>query len=170
MAPMKKAGTCAILWAAAVSCCCLPAWAGPPAGARQAGESNGLLNRFTAPLESARMVRSFGSLGQTRSQRMGQLDLRPPTMTFGEERTALPFRPLSGGSTDGENQSRFAKLAGAGNDAIPMRNTGRIEELAHRIHREGLPVARLWESHSALLSLGLNQRGKPGLWLIQKTH
>jgi hypothetical protein len=33
-----------------------------------------------------------------------------------------------------------------------------------------VPIARLWESHSALLSLGLNQRGKPGLWLIQKTH
>jgi hypothetical protein len=42
--------------------------------------------------------------------------------------------------------------------------------LVQRFHREGLPLARLWESHHALLSLGLNQRGRPGLWLVQKTH
>jgi hypothetical protein len=33
-----------------------------------------------------------------------------------------------------------------------------------RMHREGLPIARLWETKSALLSIGLNQRGKPGVW------
>ena len=49
-----------------------------------------------------------------------------------------------------------------------MRIMSRPEEFARRVHREGLPVARLWQGHSALLSLGLNQRGKPGLWLIQK--
>jgi len=47
---------------------------------------------------------------------------------------------------------------------------GQAELLARRIHREGLPVARLLETKSALLSIGLNQRGKPGLWLTQKTH
>jgi hypothetical protein len=44
----------------------------------------------------------------------------------------------------------------------------RTEAFAKRFHREGLPVARLWEGHAAVLSLGLNARGKPGLWLIQK--
>ena len=42
--------------------------------------------------------------------------------------------------------------------------------MARRVHREGLPVARLWENHAALVSLGLNQRGKPGLWIMQKVH
>jgi hypothetical protein len=37
-------------------------------------------------------------------------------------------------------------------------------------HREGLPVARLFETKGALLHLGLNPKGKPGLWLVQKTH
>jgi hypothetical protein len=46
----------------------------------------------------------------------------------------------------------------------------RVKQIAEHFHREGLPVARLWETHSALLSLGLNHRGKPGLWLVQKTH
>jgi len=50
------------------------------------------------------------------------------------------------------------------------REMSRAEEFARRVHREGLPIARLWESHSALVSLGLNQRGKPGIWLIQKVH
>jgi hypothetical protein len=39
---------------------------------------------------------------------------------------------------------------------------------ARRVHREGLPLARLWENKSALISLGLNKKGKPGLWIIQK--
>ena len=50
------------------------------------------------------------------------------------------------------------------------REMSRVEEFARRVHREGLPIARLWESHSALVSLGLNQRGKPGIWLVQKVH
>lgn len=37
-----------------------------------------------------------------------------------------------------------------------------------RVHKEGVPIVRLWNSKSALLSIGLNQKGKPGLWLIQK--
>ena len=43
------------------------------------------------------------------------------------------------------------------------------EEFLRRVHREGVPIAHLWESRTAALSLGLNQRGKPGLWLIGKT-
>jgi hypothetical protein len=50
------------------------------------------------------------------------------------------------------------------------RSMGGAEEFARRVHREGLPVARLWENKSALVSLGLNQRGKPGLWITQKIH
>jgi hypothetical protein len=44
------------------------------------------------------------------------------------------------------------------------------EIYARRLHREGLPLARLWQSKSAVLSIGLNNRGKPGLWLTQKVH
>jgi hypothetical protein len=44
------------------------------------------------------------------------------------------------------------------------------EAFARRVQREGLPVARLWENESALLSIGFNQKKQPGLWLIQKTH
>jgi hypothetical protein len=66
----------------------------------------------------------------------------------------------------------------AGDDRIQMsamgageagrRTISPMQAFASRVHREGVPIARLWESKSALLSLGLNQRGKPGLWLFQK--
>jgi len=42
------------------------------------------------------------------------------------------------------------------------------QRFSRRVQREGLPFARLWENKSALVSIGLNQKGKPGLWLIQK--
>jgi hypothetical protein len=45
-----------------------------------------------------------------------------------------------------------------------------LAELARHLQHEGLPVARLWENNSALVHIGLNQRGKPGLWLVQKIH
>ncbi len=62
------------------------------------------------------------------------------------------------------------QLPGISSESPPTRIPGRIEEFARRVHREGLPVARLWENKSALVSLGLNQKGKPGLWIIQKIH
>ena len=55
-----------------------------------------------------------------------------------------------------------------GADGMQTRPT--IQDLVQRVHREGLPVARLFETKSALLHLGLSPRGKPGLWLVQKTH
>jgi hypothetical protein len=51
-----------------------------------------------------------------------------------------------------------------------MRTRPGIQEFVRRVHQEGLPVARLFESKSALLHLGLSPKGKPGLWLVQKTH
>jgi len=44
------------------------------------------------------------------------------------------------------------------------------EVFVGRVSREGLPFARLWESKSTLLSIGLSPKGKPGLWLTQKVR
>ncbi len=57
-----------------------------------------------------------------------------------------------------------------GSDAVQAHPMGLAQGMAERFHREGLPVARLWENHAALVSLGLNQKGKPGIWLVQKIH
>jgi hypothetical protein len=113
----------------------------------------------------------------TRSQR---LDLRLPTSPFDTSEREISDPPSARGATEFGSFHRRALGGGAappsqsaqGNAALP--STGRIrspmEELARRVHREGLPVARLWENKSALVSLGLNQKGKPGLWLVQKVH
>jgi hypothetical protein len=94
------------------------------------------------------------------------LDLRPPM-------TALPAQESSAGFPSflhrqplaGHEQLQLPQLGGEG-----PQPRSRVEEFAQRVHREGLSAARLWENKSALISLGLNQKGKPGIWIIQKTH
>ncbi len=44
------------------------------------------------------------------------------------------------------------------------------EGLVHRVHREGVPLARLWQSESSLLSIGLNPHGRPGVWFTKTIH
>ncbi|HEX4240048.1 MAG TPA: hypothetical protein VHZ53_01455 [Steroidobacteraceae bacterium] len=105
-------------------------------------------------------------------QRFEHLDLRPPMNVIAgaaKESNAFPsaLRRQTLGSPD---KLGSADKFGLSSGAMPAREPGRIEEMARKFHREGLPVARLWENKSALVSLGLNQRGKPGLWLIQKVH
>jgi hypothetical protein len=62
------------------------------------------------------------------------------------------------------------QLPGLGAQGPQPRITSPMEEFTRRVRKEGLPVARLWENKSALISLGLNQKGKPGLWIVQKIH
>ena len=57
-----------------------------------------------------------------------------------------------------------------GGDGRGVRDQSPTEQLARQVHREGLPLARLWQNEQALVSLGLNRKGKPGLWIIQKTR
>jgi hypothetical protein len=49
-----------------------------------------------------------------------------------------------------------------------LRMENKVQEMERRVPREGLPVARLWETKTALLHVGLSPKGKPGLWLMQK--
>jgi len=119
------------------------------------------------------------------------LDLRPPAareqsgrefpsflgarLTYGEPHAARSMAHLS---SDGLNSSDRFNDAGSeeryrsslGPGMGQGRSVSRAEAFAQRFHREGLPLARLWENKSALVSLGINQKGKAGLWLVQKTH
>jgi hypothetical protein len=91
-----------------------------------------------------------------------RLDLRPPESSkLMDSEVGSANRHAS--SDDNSVSANFIQLSA-------VRPMGAAEEFARRVHREGLPVARLLETKSALVSLGLNQKGKPGLWLIQKTH
>ena len=82
---------------------------------------------------------------------------------------APPFPSARRGPDAQQAAARLEQsLPRLGNDGPAVRTMGRAEEMVRRFHREGLPVARLFETRSALVHLGLNQRGKPGIWLIQK--
>jgi hypothetical protein len=96
------------------------------------------------------------------------LDLQvPPDFVASPNPTPLPSlrRSLLGSSTVDRLREALPAL---GADKATPPSMSKPEELVRRFHREGLPVARLWESHNALVSLGLNSHGKPGIWLVQK--
>ena len=107
------------------------------------------------------------------------LDLRPPresTPTIIPGSVTAAFTPfpsaahqLDAGKANATSDDRIRPTALVFGE-LNFQVMGQAEILARRIHREGLPIARLMETKSALLSIGLNPRGRPGLWLTQKTH
>jgi hypothetical protein len=99
--------------------------------------------------------------------RVAPLDLRASTSTFAaiEKKGTATFPSAPRPSMGGE---RHIDLPALGGEGAQTRMPSRAEEFARRVHREGLPLARLWENKSALLSLGLNKKGQPGLWIVQK--
>lgn len=93
------------------------------------------------------------------SPRSAPLDLRPPPLT-GEIGAHVRLN-------DTGDDKRFASLGAAMNQELA---SNRAEAFIQRFHREGLPLARLWQGHAAVVSLGLNPKGKPGLWLVKQTR
>jgi hypothetical protein len=56
---------------------------------------------------------------------------------------------------------------GLANMSVPFRPKS-IEETVRQFHKEGLSIGRLWQSRSADLNIGLNPKGKPGVWFVKK--
>jgi hypothetical protein len=110
------------------------------------------------------MQNAFAAPPQNSAPRT-RLDLTLPSL---ENAVKSVFPSARSHTLGAESENRSSLALGA--DAWQDRPSERIANLASRVHREGLPVARLWENRSALVSLGLNQRGKPGLWITQKMH
>jgi len=108
------------------------------------------------------------------------LDLRPsgvsPSAISHDGAAALASAPFSsathyldlGKSDLGADNRLQTRALGVGE--LKFRMMSQAEIFTRRVQQEGLPIARLFESKSALLSIGLNKRGKPGLWFTQKTH
>ncbi len=86
----------------------------------------------------------------------GHLDLRPPsqilTGTDAIDSSVVSARP------------RLFEVTAA--SSAPRS----VETMAHNFRQQGLPVARLFENKDSLIHLGLNQKGKPGLWIVHKLH
>jgi hypothetical protein len=98
-----------------------------------------------------------------------RLDLRPPSHTMEGSNAAEKSPGAFPSMPRRQNAAQQpVELPMLGADGMRARPT--LQEFVHRVHREGLPVARLFETKSALVHLGLSPRGKPGLWLVQKTR
>jgi hypothetical protein len=54
--------------------------------------------------------------------------------------------------------------------ALPFETRSPVQVLTRRIRNEGIPFAHLWRSRSAAVTIGLNARAKPGIWLFQTSH
>jgi len=113
---------------------------------------------FSAPLGRERpphsaTLRSAGSLGSRR------LDLEPAAASHwidGPRRGALA---VSSAPSVNPKLDPAVKLSWA---------TPRVEALARNFHRQGLPIVHLWENSQSLVTLGLNRKGVPGLYVLQK--
>jgi hypothetical protein len=116
-------------------------------------------------LSSALAAPPLGRQPQPRTpSQIQQLDLRAPKIgAEAAERTAFPS--MSHHQNPTSEQILMPALGADG-----MRSHRGVQEFVQRTHREGLPLARLFESKSALVHLGLSPKGKPGLWLVQKTR
>jgi len=103
------------------------------------------------------------------------LDLRPPinyppaSTPAGTRELASAPSPFPIRGMDLEKNERILSPA-LNIDGTNFRVMSKPAIFVDRVRREGLPFARLWESRSALLSIGLSPKGKPGLWLTQKVR
>jgi hypothetical protein len=98
-----------------------------------------------------------------------RLDLAPPMIPLASHENAPESFPSTThrNATATEAQAKFGGLSNSiGNQRVPSR----AEQLVRNFHRDGLPVARLFQSENSLVHLGLNQKGKPGLWIVEKIH
>jgi hypothetical protein len=93
-------------------------------------------------------------------------DLRAPSLAVDVSDKASSFQSMS--RRRSVVSQELVQLPAWGADG--MRSRPGIQDFVRRLHCEGMPVARLFESKSALVHLGLSPKGKPGLWLVQKMH
>jgi hypothetical protein len=110
--------------------------------------------------------------GQASHLDFQRLDLRPPEVLNGEHYAAPPTQPAAFFPSAKHSEPNAAVGAGydlpGGSTVATLRMENKVQEMERRVPREGLPVARLWETKTALLHIGLSPKGKPGLWLMQK--
>lgn len=128
----------------------------PTAGADVASNLNRAASAAVGPL--SRAIRS-PALSSPR------LHLRHP-LSLDVPRTVMLKSPDVATSTSVDQERRFSA-------SFPIhwqREEPQIFRTARAFKRQGLPLVHLWQSDSGehMLSLGLNSKGVPGIWLTQK--
>jgi hypothetical protein len=162
---------------AKLGCCALCCLAAAVHAASPSGVSGGGLLQRASGMLAAQPSRSPASRLD-----LQRLDLRAPDLRAPDARALENVAAEHAPTAIGDSASAFPSAKRArivsesrADEDLPALGGGaaihtmsRAQEIAQRLQREGVPVARLWETRSALLHVGLSPRGKPGLWLIQK--
>ena len=142
------------------------------ASAAMAGTATSVTGITTRASAISYSLRQGGSTKSASTrQDLARLDLSAPTrlsIPSGVTSTSLGFPSARGVLASANYEDQLPALGAA--DESAARIMSRAEIFTRRLHREGIPIVRLWEGHTAFVSLGLNQRGKPGLWLMQKVR
>jgi len=131
--------------------------------------ANPPLGREKSVLSAVDSARSLSARGMhPENASTAHLDLRPPAIRAADTRelASAPSPSPIGGLDSGKNERILSPAFSI--DETNFRMMSKPAIFVDRVRREGLPFARLWESRSALLSIGLSPKGKPGLWLTQK--
>jgi hypothetical protein len=122
---------------------------------------------LSSAMASPPQNRPVQARAQSQIQAPGQhLDLRAPFPAVDVSEKTSSFPSMSRRHSLGSQEP--VRLPALGADG--MRSRATLQDFVRRVHHEGLPVARLFETKSALVHLGLSPKGKPGLWLVQKTR
>jgi len=102
--------------------------------------------------------------GQERT--LPRLDLRLPSEAPASDpgHAATSNHRLFAGESPFRSDGHTASQAPSGHIMSPM------ESMVHNFHQEGLPIARLFQNNNSLVHVGLNPKGKPGLWVVHKLH
>jgi hypothetical protein len=118
--------------------------------------------------------RSAASHGVT----VARLDLSLPQQPTSLAQQAAPRPGWSGAATataspetlrfaPASNDDQFAVQPAWHGPAPRLTSMTRIQELVRNQPRDGVPLARLWQSRGAALNLGVSPRGKPGLYFVK---
>jgi hypothetical protein len=94
------------------------------------------------------------------------LDLSPPAHAIESLQQASTPLPSAFPSRHRPASILLAPLQLPNLGAEVPRSRGRVDDFVRRFHKDGLPVARLFEDKSTLVHVGLSPRGKPGLWFV----
>jgi hypothetical protein len=121
------------------------------------------------PMQKVAAALAHGSNGASKGPERGmpRLDLRPPSESpANEPEVAAP----TGGHRLFATESLFRSNARTATPAASGHIMSPMETMAHNFRQEGLPVARLFQNSTSLVHVGLNPKGKPGLWVVHKIH
>ncbi len=138
--------------------------------------SQGLLGLAAAESPWSRVLtdRSVGEqhrASASRTMAAPRLDLSLPAAAAGSSVQAGPVTAAEGiHAAAAANEDEFASQPAWRGVAPSFVSATHLQDLMRNRRRDGVPLAHLWQSRGVAVSLGLNPKGKPGLWFVKSVR